>query len=398
MLLGDAKKINQVLMNLVGNAIKFTKKGEIVIGAETIKEDDNSASIKIFVKDSGIGIPESDLHTVFNRFKQVEGNIDRQYGGSGLGLFISSELVHNMSGKLDLSSKLGEGSEFSFILDFIKLEQTSHAREMEVLQNQTFDNVDFSGLKVLIAEDNELNQHFLSSLLKKFELNFEMANDGLEAITWSQKQKFDLILMDLQMPKCDGFQAARAIRGALNNPNQKTPIVACTASGLFNEKNEALEAGMEDVLSKPFSQKNFVEIICKHLNLVRKSPTDHLNFTSLFEMYDNDEEQILYMVHVFMDNVQNILDDLFEAFDSGNAEKIKAAAHKYKPSFGMVGLSGIQTYLLKLEQITKQNKINEKAMVLIESLRKEIPSAISQLKQTFNDESTRHLELPNSRR
>ncbi|MEM7163705.1 MAG: ATP-binding protein [Bacteroidota bacterium] len=394
LLRGDAKKISQVLMNLVGNAIKFTPQGQIEMGSKIIEETEESCLVRIYVKDSGIGIPESELENIFSRFKQVEGSIDRRYGGSGLGLYISSKIVALMDSELELQSEIGVGSEFSFTVYLEKTDKTKVSNQKDECELK---DRDFSGLRILIAEDNELNQQFLKSLMAKFNIDYKIASNGIEAIMMSQKQLFDVILMDLQMPECDGFQASRTIRRAQNNPNRNTPIIACTASGLFNEQKEAYSAGMDNFLSKPFSQKKFLEVLVKHSNRKEDEKIDYLNFKLLFEMFDNDEEQIFNMVQVFLQKSESIQTELFESFDSKNSQSIYKATHKYKPSFGMVGIELVQRKLFEIEQITKQNKLNEKAMVLIESLRKDIPAAISQLKQTFNDESIRHPKLFDSR-
>ncbi len=394
MVLGDAKKISQVLMNLVGNAIKFTPKGKIQIKSKVLKDNKDIVTIRFSVRDSGIGIPEEDFENIFSRFKQVEGSIDRKYGGSGLGLFISNRLVNLMDSKLEVISEIGKGSEFSFTIDFAKCPEESYCKinNLNKLSTQ-----DFSGLNVLVAEDNELNQQFIGSLLRKFNIQFDMANNGIEAIQISQDKKFDLILMDLQMPECDGFQASRTIRKSMNNPNRTVPIVACTASGLFNEQKEAYDAGMDDFLTKPFSQRKFLEVINQYAPKENDESIDYLNFKLLFEMFDNDEEQIMNMVQVFLSKSDDLIKEIIEAFDSNSITKIYYVSHKYKPSFGMVGLETVQKQLFELEQISKNKITNEKARVLIESLRKDIPAAVSQLKQTFNDESIRHNELLNSR-
>ena len=206
--IGDKGRINQIIMNLAGNAIKFTEEGEVTISVKKIAETDDNYTIKFSVKDTGIGIPEDKLISIFDRFTQAEASTTRKFGGTGLGLNIVKQLVELQNGKIQVKSKLGRGSEFYFTLEFKKVD-TSVVET--IVQNNSNKKL-IGKLTILLCEDNILNQRLAENVIQKFGFQLDIANNGQEGIELLTKNKYDLILMDLQMPIKDGYQTTIYIR------------------------------------------------------------------------------------------------------------------------------------------------------------------------------------------
>lgn len=253
--LGDKGRINQVLMNLAGNALKFTEEGEVTISVKKIDDTDGNCRLKFSIKDTGIGIPEDKLNTIFERFTQAEESTTRRFGGTGLGLNIVKQLVELMDGELGVKSTLGKGSEFYFILDFDKTRESGTIEE-KVEEKQPAESL--GRLSILLCEDNILNQHLAKNIIKGFGFDIDIANNGQEGIDLLAKNNYDLILMDLQMPVKDGYQTTVFIREELKN---NVPIIAITAHSLIGEQQKCFDLGMNAYVSKPFKQHELLEKI-----------------------------------------------------------------------------------------------------------------------------------------
>lgn len=251
-LIGDPTRLNQILLNLVGNGIKFTNQGEVKITVDLHSEVNNMEELKFSVSDTGIGIPEDKLKTLFKAFTQVSNETTRKYGGTGLGLVIAKELVELQGGTISVQSKVGEGSTFSFYLKFKKGNKSESGNKSSV---ENFEVKELEGLNVLLVEDNLLNQILAKKVLTDWKLKVEVAENGLIAIDKLEKNNFDLILMDIQMPEMDGYDATHYIREKLISPKNDVPIIAMTAHALTGEAEKCINAGMDDYISKPFDSK-----------------------------------------------------------------------------------------------------------------------------------------------
>lgn len=276
-LLGDPTRIRQVLINLVGNAIKFTEKGGVTIMVSTslLKEIESQSSgnkasrvdLAISIKDTGIGIPPEKQKLLFTPFSQTDASFTRRYGGTGLGLAISSNLVSLMGGTINCASKPGQGSTFSFVLPLRKAEQS--VNEISLPPPARPQKTDKINLHVLVAEDNITNQDVFSTMLETFGCKVDIAATGVDAIDKFISLKPDIILMDCQMPKMDGYQASREIRKHEATLGTHTPIIAITAHAMADDQANCREAGMDDFLTKPFMMKDLLDILKKwrrHLN------------------------------------------------------------------------------------------------------------------------------------
>ncbi|MFB0924518.1 MAG: response regulator, partial [Vicingaceae bacterium] len=254
---GDPNKLNQLLLNLTNNAVKFTKNGIVIITIELIYLKDEIARIKFSIQDEGIGIEKSELKNIFQNFKQGSSSITREYGGTGLGLPISDKIVRIMGGEISVQSVLSKGSLFNFTID---LRSSSKAVRLERKKDLI---MDFNNIKVLVVEDNEVNMLMVSAMLKKWNCQVLKAINGKEAIDILGKENVDLILMDLHMPKMGGMEASEIIRNKLN---LNTPIIALTANAIVGEAEKCIKAGMNDFISKPFKQIQLNQKINKWVN------------------------------------------------------------------------------------------------------------------------------------
>ena len=251
LLLGDSLRLTQILDNLSHNAVKFTNSGGVVIQALEHLRTDDIVQVYFSVTDTGIGIAKENKRTIFEEFTQANSEAIRE--GAGLGLAISKKLAGLMGSEIQVESTPGEGSKFWFIVEFnIPKENIELNKKQKIpCQEQKALPDSLKGLKVLLVEDNIINQKVTASFLKKWGAEFEIANNGLEAVKKVEKKKFDMILMDLQMPVMNGVEATKTIR-AMGGHSAKVPIIALTASAVLEVKEYALKSGLTDFLTKPF--------------------------------------------------------------------------------------------------------------------------------------------------
>jgi len=259
---GDDIRINQILINLIGNAIKFTNEGEVVLKIDLIEDAENYYTIKFAIEDSGIGISIEKQKIIFEAFTQENGSTTRLYGGTGLGTTISKMLVDLMGGKIGLESpnpnnKINKnGSIFFFIL---KLKKDKTFIKQENLDS-TYNLANIKKIKILIAEDNIVNQKILLSVLKQIKLNAEIANNGQEVLDKLANEKFDLVFMDIQMPILDGIKTVEIMR----KKNDNTLVIAMTANAMNEDKDMCINAGMNDYISKPFKKDDLYKLLYKY--------------------------------------------------------------------------------------------------------------------------------------
>jgi len=245
-LLGDSMRLRQIILNLLSNAVKFTTHGKITVSVQLIEEDEKQVGIEFAITDTGIGIPESKLDAIFENFQQVNSNTSKLYGGTGLGLAISKQLVELQGGKISVKSKIGKGSTFSFIMKFQKTD-----KELEFEEKKLELDADIKKLKVLVVEDIALNQLLMKTLLDNFGFERDIASNGRIAIEKLQTKKFDIVLMDLQMPEMNGYEATDYIRNVMHS---NIPIIALTADVTTIDVEKCKVIGMNDYISKPVDE------------------------------------------------------------------------------------------------------------------------------------------------
>jgi CheY-like chemotaxis protein len=250
-LMGDPYRLNQILMNLTGNALKFTRDGGIYIDASVSELTATSCHLKVTVRDTGIGIPESKLDKVFESFTQAYTDTTRLFGGSGLGLAISRNLARILEGDITVSSKVGKGSVFTLEIPFNRAAEDADSATDEILP-ETPDKADLSKYRFLLVEDNLMNQFVAIQILKRWKARVEAAENGEIALQMLKKNHYDLVYMDLQMPVMSGYEATTRIRaGEAGGHNVQIPILAMTADALHETKLRVLETGMDDFITKP---------------------------------------------------------------------------------------------------------------------------------------------------
>jgi PAS domain S-box-containing protein len=275
---GDEIRLNQILLNLISNAIKFTEKGHVELKVREASRTENHAEIIFSVSDTGIGVPKNKIRKIFRRFSQAESYTTRMYGGTGLGLSIVKSLIKLHKGKLSVKSEEGTGSVFSFSICYeIPGEELAHTF-LEETDNKITDPKELKNLSLLLVDDNEHNQMLATSYLEKYGINLTTASNGKQALEMLEKKSVDLILMDLQMPLMDGITTTEKIRNSLG---LSMPIIACSAHALPSEKRKCLESGMNDYISKPYSEQILIDSIRNFLpkkkDLLNNFQPEHSN-------------------------------------------------------------------------------------------------------------------------
>jgi TMAO reductase system sensor TorS len=258
-LVGDASRLRQVLVNLIGNAVKFTERGSVTLSAALESTADDRVRIRFGVRDTGIGIPAEKHDRIFAAFTQADGSTTRRFGGTGLGLTISNRLVGLMGGTLEIDSEVGRGSLFHFSVELGL--HAGAAQEERKAKMAALAATSRSGLRVLLAEDNKVNQKVAERFLERLGHIVTVANDGREAVERWHAAPFDLVLMDVQMPEMDGFEAVAAIRAAELETGTRTPVIALTAHAMSGDRERCLAAGMDGYLTKPVKLAQLVEAI-----------------------------------------------------------------------------------------------------------------------------------------
>jgi signal transduction histidine kinase/CheY-like chemotaxis protein len=258
---GDQVRLNQVLTNLIGNAIKFTEKGNISFSYKILAQNTNNCTIEFKVKDTGIGIKVEEQASVFDGFSQANKNISREFGGTGLGLTICKKLVELQGGKIDMLSEYGKGSEFTFYISFEKHAFTAINAEAPIITSNTNKLI---GMKVLVAEDNNINILVIKRFLEKWGISYKIGMNGREAVDIACAENFDLILMDLHMPEMDGEDATRLIRSNADKKISNIPIIALTANASTVTQKKLLDNGFNNYISKPFNPDNLFKILKKY--------------------------------------------------------------------------------------------------------------------------------------
>lgn len=361
-LLADPTVVNQIFLNLIGNSIKFTDEGEIKVKAELVEETSEEVTVKCAVTDTGIGMSEDQLEFIFEKFKQANKQTKLKYGGTGLGLSIVKQLVKMYRGEISAISREGKGTSFVFTMIFRKPRNDWNKKELR--KPKTSSDVETLG-QILVVEDNKINQQYLTGLLKRWELTYDVANNGQEALEFIDKKTYELVLMDIRMPVMDGYETTIRIRSLAHNDNQHIPIVALTASALVDEKKKALAAGMNYHLTKPFSPDQLLSILYEinagksnlmNIDLQAYEEghpfafTEKLDKEYLNTFYGDDLERANIMFGIFLRTIQDEYAKLQDFYASKDLKGIRETAHRIKPNFAMVGLTAETDLLNNVEQ------------------------------------------------
>lgn len=360
-LTGDPHRLSQVLTNLLSNAIKFTEKGFVTLEINVQEQQENKVILCLQVIDSGIGIDAKQQALIFESFSQASSDTTRRFGGTGLGLAITKRLVEMQQGSVQVSSKPGAGTTFTICLPVgISSEQAVRLDHVKpALQPDNLE--DYEGKHVLIVEDNDVNQRVLKYNLEQYNLAVTVTENGKEAIRWLEKNKTDLILMDLHMPLMDGFQATDYIRRQLK---LTVPIVVLTASVLRNEKQKCLQMGANDYVAKPFAPEELrrcLEIYLLHREnrqAAQKTPsaTAQPMFDISVLLQLNDPNTIREIHRVFEDTVPAGLEELKQLAIKEDWKTVFQTAHKLKSSLGIIQVKDLLVKMATIEANARQQK------------------------------------------
>ena len=380
-LVGDRHRIRQIIVNLLGNAIKFTDDGEVVLEITLVDRTASHATVRVAVRDTGIGIPESKREQIFRDFEQADASTTRQYGGTGLGLAISKRLVELMGGEIGVTSAEGEGSTFFFTAKLeisseamvSALQSADHQQQLDEPEASTTAEVPTEKLRVLLAEDNAVNQKLAVAVLDRQGHAVTVASNGREAVDKWIDGDFDLVLMDVQMPEMDGFEATAEIRRleAQHPGNQRTFIIAVTARARRSDRQNCLDAGMDDYMAKPIRIANFAEVLSRRAKVksaangtnelasamvestkpfpAESVPVEDINWEYALESVAGDSDLLKIIVETLVDTGPELVDEASAGVSSGDLKKVAAAAHSLKGSVLFLGIQAVRKPAMGLE-------------------------------------------------
>jgi PAS domain S-box-containing protein len=376
-IVGDSGRLQQVLVNLIGNAVKFTDKGEIGLSVAVIEERENHLTLNFAIHDTGIGIKETDITKIFSPFTQLESSSSRRAGGSGLGLSISKKLVEMMGGTIGVSSNYGKGSTFSFSITVGKTADIPAGPNVlngpAVTPEVLTDTIAASGrgnkLHVLVVEDNPINSKVAVSLLEKLGHTSTVATGGRDALTILSKQSFDLVLMDVQMPGMDGYEVTRSLRmGEAGRNNLDVLIIAQTASVMKGDLERCIEAGMNDYIVKPIYLTELAAAIARTVNagarkrLPQTAPalTPVIDKDEAVGRLGGDESIFREAVAMYIDQMPAKCQELKKALAEGDFREHVTLGHTLKSSSAIVGATTLQSMFIALENAGRNIQIPQR--------------------------------------
>lgn len=355
-LLGDPTRLTQILVNLIGNALKFTETGGVMLRV-SLQEPQAAklCKLRIEVQDSGIGIASDQIDRVFERFTQSDEQTTRIYGGTGLGLSIVKQLTEAMQGKISLQSELNKGSTFTVELPFERSEANTNASSNKPGSTKETSAL-FTEVRILVVEDNPMNRRVVELLFAEWNLRFAMAVNGREAVELlaNGSTAFDLVLMDIQMPEMDGYQATQQIRHTLG---LSIPIVAMTAHALAGEREKCLRLGMNDYIAKPFREQELLQIIGRFTRKPGQNERLEMDRAYLQETTLGNIQYQQELAGIFLSQAPKDLDAITSALSTAQLEEAARAAHNMKSTVGYMGFAqNIGRQLASFEQDCKDKK------------------------------------------
>jgi len=382
-LTGDATRLTQILVNLIGNAIKFTQQGSITIEVYNKQQTESEVTLGFKISDTGIGIDKDKLSEIFERFNQGEDSITRNYGGTGLGLSIVKNLIQLQRGDIEVISEQGKGTTFSFYIPYgIAKEQLT---AIPVADIQYFKDKSNAQLKVLVVDDNVINQSLMKHLLMQWNIDFDIVSNGLEAVDYLRKNESDLVLMDIQMPHMDGYAATQKIREELH---LDVPIIAMTAHALAGEREKCMSRGMNEYISKPIKEEELFKLI-SNFGLQNKDQTtkkatevkpvfQYIELTYMQSISGGDKDFEQTVTQQFIDKIPNHLRELETAYQNKDFTTFKLRAHDLKSSVAIMGLSALLNEKLDLLEMTAEQTLT--AEETLQEVKNIILSALQEAK------------------
>ncbi len=397
-LMGDPTRLSQILINLAGNAIKFTEKGGVTIRVRTKNIQSNTCTLKFEVIDTGIGISESYVNNLFEKFTQAGSDTARKYGGTGLGLSISKQLVEIMQGQISVKSKMQHGTTFTVEIPFTIGKE--NIQETNQKENYSLEKIKLNSLKILLVEDNEFNQIVAVDTLQSIAPNIQIdiANNGKESLEKAANFLYDVILMDIQMPEMNGLQATQHIRSIFRSPYNGVKIIAMTANVMKQDIEQYFAAGMNEYISKPFQTKDLVDKIIKIVfetnttldpkNILQtntKTNPSIINLTFLQNFTKNDAAKQKKYIELFLSNAPNLLQKAKLAIAAKDYETVKINAHSLKSQLNYMGVLEQHSGVLATEKASTDVALQPNLPKLILTLEKVCLQAFAELEQQLHN-------------
>lgn len=379
--LGDPTRLEQIFLNLLSNAIKFTDVGSVDFHCQLLERQQQTDWIKISVTDTGIGIEQEKLKLIFESFTQADASITRHFGGTGLGLSITKQLVEMMDGTIEVESSLGKGTVFTLILPF----EIGESADLPQVKQREIEYQSLRGVRVLLVEDNKWNQILGTAILEGWQMEVHTADNGLEAVERVKKYPYDIILMDIQMPRMGGVEAANMIKNTLK---MNIPVVALTANAIKGDREHYLKAGMDDYVSKPFDAEELFKILSHRLgNWNQKIAQEEeaqtyakvsqpltvsmlaaplYNLSKLEQHAQGNDAFIQKMIRLFREQTEDAMTELNECLQSGDWERIKAISHQIKPSIDLLCIEQLRVEVRMIEKFAENRQNLEQIPELID--------------------------------
>jgi signal transduction histidine kinase/CheY-like chemotaxis protein len=340
---GDAVRLTQILVNLISNAVKFTEEGQIQVEIKLKEQQEDKVRLQIIICDTGIGISQQKLQTIFERFQQADTETTRRFGGTGLGLAIVKQLVSMQDGTISVKSEQGKGTRFFVELGYNVPDINQLYEEALSAQEEA---VPLQKITVLIAEDNLMNQQLISHLMRSWDIDHVLVSNGIEVVEKLKERQYSIVLMDIQMPGMDGYKATEIIRNELG---LNIPIIAMTAHAMTGEKEKCLHLGMNDYVSKPIKETVLYNMIGRHAqNLPEEKEEEReehrengrlISFDYLHQLSGGDKAFERQILEQFLVQMPEELQELEAAIQHDAFETVKQVAHSLKSTIGYVGLS-----------------------------------------------------------
>lgn len=357
---GDETRLNQILINIINNSIKFTEKGEVTLHVSLLQKDDTLNTIRFEISDTGIGIPSDKQKIIFDRFIQAETSTSRKYGGTGLGLSIVKSLIELYNGNIELKSDGVTGTKFIIDIPFETSKQTLNYISTSTNIHE-FDKL--NNTKILLVEDNDFNQLLAKNILTEFDVNLDIAEDGYFALDFLKNNNYDIILMDLQMPNLDGYATTKII---INELKIKTPIIACSAHAQKKELNKCKKMGMADYLAKPYTKNDLISIIVKNLPknkiVIQKNDSkvikDEIEKGILKIKKENGNELLLILSEIYLEKIPLELNSIINQFKNKEWDNLTVTIHKLIGSLGTMNFLETCQLCKKIEDNLKQKKLD----------------------------------------
>ena len=389
-LLGDPVRLHQIILNLLSNAVKFTSEGSITLGVQLVEEKAETALIRFSIKDTGIGIQEAKIESIFENFQQASSGTSRLYGGTGLGLAIVKQLVEKQGGSVSVVSQIASGSEFSFFLEFQKTIQAVEP----IIDSDAFKK-DIRHLRILVVEDIPLNQLLMKTLLDDFGFERDIASNGKIAIEMINNYHYDLVLMDLQMPEMNGFEATQYIREKLN---LNIPIIALTADVTTVDLAKCKLVGMNDYIAKPVDEKllynKIVNLVSKKnenkiwnpdiTNPLKVASIKCIDLDYLTKRTKSNPLLMLEMIALYLEQTPTLIAVMKLSWQNKDWQSLHAAMHKLIPSFSIMGISAdFENMAKQVKEFALSQQKTESVYSLVLQLETVCVQACIELQEAF---------------